>query len=450
MINANANPEKRFFIDLIIRDISLVDAILDLIDNAIDSLVRTKKIDLYRDFKGTDDSSFKPTARIDIKYSKNQFSIEDNCGGITFESARDEVFRFGHPDSHRRVSLSVFGIGMKRAIFKIGRHINIESHASDSGFLMNLNVADWLEDRNPNWTIPFENIAGEEDDSKAGTKITITDLRDEIRELILNPVTENKLTKMIQDTYPFYLGKHIRIFVNETEVDGVDLTFGESENIKPAVESWDDNNVNAQLICGLLPRDADKWSWERSGWYIVCNGRVIVNADKTALTGWEKLLPQFMPKNRGFLGIVFLRSDYPEDLPWNTTKRGINTESAVFIRTLKRMVTASRLVLKFQNKLYEGSEGGEPKVNFKEITDELTATSATTLVAMSSTLATPDAKKSFDWKPPVVRQVYNSVQFHAKAEEMERVKKRIGRKSMSNKAVGEHVFKYFLERECSE
>jgi len=39
---------QRFFIDLIIRDISLEDAMLDLIDNAIDALVRTKQIDLYK------------------------------------------------------------------------------------------------------------------------------------------------------------------------------------------------------------------------------------------------------------------------------------------------------------------------------------------------------------------------------------------------------------------
>ncbi len=50
MPEANANPDKRFFIDLIIRDITLEDAILDLIDNAIDSLLRIKKIKLYTDF----------------------------------------------------------------------------------------------------------------------------------------------------------------------------------------------------------------------------------------------------------------------------------------------------------------------------------------------------------------------------------------------------------------
>ena len=37
---AIASPEKRFFIHLITKDITLEDAILDLIDNSINSLLK--------------------------------------------------------------------------------------------------------------------------------------------------------------------------------------------------------------------------------------------------------------------------------------------------------------------------------------------------------------------------------------------------------------------------
>ena len=37
MIPADARPEKRLFISLITRDISLIDAFLDLIDNSINA-----------------------------------------------------------------------------------------------------------------------------------------------------------------------------------------------------------------------------------------------------------------------------------------------------------------------------------------------------------------------------------------------------------------------------
>jgi hypothetical protein len=36
-IDADASPEKRLFISLITRDISLIDAFLDIIDNSINS-----------------------------------------------------------------------------------------------------------------------------------------------------------------------------------------------------------------------------------------------------------------------------------------------------------------------------------------------------------------------------------------------------------------------------
>lgn len=93
MPEANANPDKRFFIDLIIRDISLEDAILDMIDNAIDSLVRIKKISLYRDFLSAGKTEQENSlARVKVNFSTKKFAIEDNCGGISFERAKTRYF----------------------------------------------------------------------------------------------------------------------------------------------------------------------------------------------------------------------------------------------------------------------------------------------------------------------------------------------------------------------
>lgn len=174
MPKADFSPERRFFVDLIIRDITLEDAILDLIDNAIDSLVQMTGVDIYKDFITTDTRAAAGSLDFWVKvdFTSKQFTIEDNCGGIPFERARDDVFRFGHLDPRRGPSLSVFGIGMKRAIFKIGREIRIESHAKDSGFLVNLDVDHWLDKtKETEWKIPIEKQSGHADDSKPGTKI---------------------------------------------------------------------------------------------------------------------------------------------------------------------------------------------------------------------------------------------------------------------------------------
>jgi len=447
---ANAKPEKRFFVDLVTRDISLVDAILDLIDNAVDSLVRTREIDLYRDFlKGGDELPARPPAKIEISYSNKHFQIVDNCGGISFERAKEEVFRFGHPDPHAGASLSVFGIGMKRALFKIGRQISIESRSSASGFQMELDVNEWMDKKDPDWQIAITNVAGETDIEKAGTRISINRLREEIAELARNPKYLNRIIETIQETYPFFLGKHVDISVNDKEIKGEDISFGTSPSIRPAEESWEDGNVKSTLLCGLLPRQDTKWTYDKSGWYLVCNGRVIVYADKTQLTGWGAGLPQFMPKNRGFLGVVFFRSEHPEELPWNTTKRGINSDSAVFIRTLKRMVTAARPVIQFQNKSYDSADADELREEYRQSVRDLEGASATQRAAEEGTSDQSSAPQSFQYPTPTPHREWTSIQFEVKIADMDRVKKRLGSTSMSNRKVGSIIFKYYLDRECA-
>ncbi len=451
MPEANANPEKRFFIELMTRDIALDDAILDLIDNSVDSLVRSKDIDLYKDFIKDESEQGNGLSEIRIKFTPNIFKIEDNCGGITFENAENDVFRFGHPNPSKRMSLSVFGIGMKRAIFKIGRQIKIESHAIDSGFLMTLDVNEWMDSPTTDWRIPIERLDGEADKTKAGTEIKISRLQEQVSEVMKNPAFVNQLFRKIQAAYPFYLGKHLNIFVNEKQIPGEDLYFSQSNDIQPAIETWEDGNVKITLMCGFLPRDHEKWKIEKSGWYLVCNGRVVVHADKSSLTGWglRGILPQFMPKNRGFFGIVFFSSSVPEELPWNTTKRGINSESGVFIRTRIRMIAASRPVLQFQNKMYEAKETDDVKDEYRDSVKKMDTISATKKAAERTSAEEPSVSQKPLFPKPSIHPKMTGIQYRVKEEDIKRVKKSLGRLSIPNYEVGQRTFKYYMDRECS-
>lgn len=117
---------------MITRDISIEDAIMDLIDNSIDGAIRINK-DNYDGFK------------IDISISGNEFSITDNCGGFPLDSAKNYAFRFGRPDNAPLIHNSVgrFGIGMKRALFKIGKEFYVESQTKENHFCVNVNVNEW-------------------------------------------------------------------------------------------------------------------------------------------------------------------------------------------------------------------------------------------------------------------------------------------------------------------
>src|SRR5438445_10561616 len=127
---ASAFPRKHFFLEMFTRDISLEDCILDLIDNSIDGLIRTRGIDIGASLlKNGSENLPKSGSRpkIEIRYSNEEFEILDFCGGITRGHALKDVFNFGHAEGETGGALGVYGIGLKRAIFKIGNHFEMQS-----------------------------------------------------------------------------------------------------------------------------------------------------------------------------------------------------------------------------------------------------------------------------------------------------------------------------------
>src|SRR5579883_581359 len=87
--SAVASPTKAFFVRMLTRDIELPDAILDLLDNCIDGIVRAKG-------SGASEKPY-DGFRATITMAPDHFVIEDNCGGIPFAIARDYAFSMGRP-----------------------------------------------------------------------------------------------------------------------------------------------------------------------------------------------------------------------------------------------------------------------------------------------------------------------------------------------------------------
>ena len=73
----NANPTKKFFIDMLVRDIALEPAIAELVDNSLDGARKFRKMHENENYQ------------IEVKFNKDWFSIVDTCGGITIEDARN-------------------------------------------------------------------------------------------------------------------------------------------------------------------------------------------------------------------------------------------------------------------------------------------------------------------------------------------------------------------------
>ncbi len=110
--HAAAFPAKRFFVDMLVRDIELHDAILDLLDNCVDGAMRASENNVPK-------SPDRPYHGFSawIEFDQDRFCITDNCGGIPIDLAEKYAFRMGRADAERDKDLAtvgVYGIGMKR------------------------------------------------------------------------------------------------------------------------------------------------------------------------------------------------------------------------------------------------------------------------------------------------------------------------------------------------
>ena len=139
---AHASPTMGFFIDMITRDIGLEDCILDLLDNCVDGAGKT----LAREGRSSRTETAYEAFHVHIDISKDQFRIRDNCGGISISEAIDYAFHFGRREDAPEIedfAIGLYGIGMKRAIFKIGKQIQIHSSTSQEAFIVDIDVPAW-------------------------------------------------------------------------------------------------------------------------------------------------------------------------------------------------------------------------------------------------------------------------------------------------------------------
>jgi len=430
----NASPTKELFISMLIKDVTEIDAIGDLVDNSVDGALRVRQERDYGDLQ------------INIKIDEEHFQITDNCGGIPVDIAREYAFRFGRPEGIGGIKHSIgrFGIGMKRALFKLGNHFRIESTTKDFYFLVDVNVNAWKK-REDDWTFEFKELKKHPSEvPETGTTIKVTSLHDAVSKQFELGNFISELIKELRREHLRNIEKGLAICVNDKPLEAYQLLLLQSDNLKPAyLGKKYPSGMQVKIYAGISEKKL-----EDGGWYIFCNERLILGPEQTKTTGWGESSPR-IPKYHGqyerFRGYAFFDADDTSLLPWNTTKNGVDMSSPIFRAVRQKMIQLMRPVIAFLNKLHDERQKIEEEEGEGPLEKAIKAAKQVSLSEVdisSKTFVTP--------KPTSLKREPNTgrIQYYKPKDEIARVQKFFGIRLF--REVGEKTFEYFLEMEFDE
>ncbi len=417
-----ATPTKLFFVTMLTRDIALQDAILDLLDNCVDGVIRSTppaQPENEKPYSGY-------WAKID--FDKDMLKISDNCGGIPKDVAINYAFRMGNPKPDRdgdRATVGMYGIGMKRAFFKMGRQIKVTSQTKEDRFQVTISP-EWLNDDGA-WELPLVSAA-RESGSENGTTIEIRELHSSVGKEFSSEGSAfyELFAQAVAQHYSFILHKGFEVHVNGNVIEPKPLHLlwsepdhAENGGIAPYMYVGHRDGVDVELAVGFYRPTPDeseledeqkmRHSREEAGWTIICNDRVVAYCDKSRVTGWgEADVPSYHNQFIAIAGIVHFRSKDARKLPMTTTKRGVDASSDTYLYVKNFMREGMKKFTTYTNKWK--SYGEEEK----KISSQAASVNVSALIAKAPLSAWKPVKgnateRKFEPSLPVPSKADNNV-----------------------------------------
>lgn len=434
----NASPTKDLFITMLVKDITLADAIGDLIDNSVDG---AKALRPDKNYSGLS---------IEIEALPDHFIIRDNCGGIESDVARNYAFRFGRPKDKpiQLGSIGQFGIGMKRSLFKMGKLFVINTLSSTSSFELEVDVDSWQNDSEA-WDFEFKKI--EESisipEKERGTEIIVTRLNLDVKEQFDDHDFIKKLIKEIELENMYNIANGLHIKINGHTLKARKLELVESESIKTGLyEEEFENGLSIKLYAGI-----GESNLEDGGWYLFCNDRLIVGPEQTELTGWTGSSGDGGPNYHGqfmrFRGYAFFYAEDSSVLPWNTTKNGMDRDSPRYKYIRLKMIDLMRPVITFLNQMKKERER-DSKPDERPL-EQIVERAVTTAISdynpehLARTFSFPTTSTLTVRQPD-----FGKITYSMPMSKIRNVMKYLGVNSY--KEVGEKTFDYYYEMELGE
>ena len=439
----SAYPTKDLFISMLIKDITLTDAIGDLLDNSVDGALRLRGGDSYEGL----------WVKIELNAEDGYFKIADNCGGIPVTIARDYAFCFGRPEGSENTphSVGLFGIGMKRALFKLGKKFQIKSIASTSSFTMSVDVESWKnnneEPQKSDWTFHFDEVEENEHnpEDQWGTSITVTELHEDVQKSFEITNDVNELIEELQKEHLYNIDNDLGIQVQGERLEAKQLELLTSDEFKTAYWENADSPLHIRIYAGVSEQDASD-----TGWYIFCNNRLVVGPEKMLAWGVQKpiRIPEYHSQFYRFRGYALLNAEHPKYLPWNTAKNGMDEDSVAYKAVFQRIVYLMRPVIDFLNKLHDEQrhyKNGD--ISETPLKDALGEAELLPLNQITS----EDIGQIFISPEPAERETDSDIawiRYNVPVESYDAVQKNLGLERAGE--VGLKTFEYFYTREIED
>jgi hypothetical protein len=309
-----------------------LESIYDLIDNAIDaardrllsrSPLSRDKYGLPADYAGY---------RIALRFGPNSISLLDNCSGIDQDTLTDRAFVTGSLSSHR-YGIGHFGIGLKRALLRLGKSYAISTDTGDFAAKLRFSEEE------------FGSAEGELQATRCTSSgarkmlVRISDLRTSVRQELTGGAWKTSVLKSLSRRYGLYIAKGLRISVQGSPVEPFGPQLRRTGPVASQAAHFElPDGGEAFIDAGMHEsyRLTDEPGYDvkritdltdQYGWYFVCNDRIIRIATHEPDLGWTANWHQ---EYYGFVGWVRFVSENAEYLPWDTKKSSIDTSSAAF------------------------------------------------------------------------------------------------------------------------
>ena len=294
---------KEFAIGAMIKDVTIKAAIFDLIDNSIEAAIINGGVQGHI---------------ISIITTNDEFKIFDDCGGFEPDRIKD-IFKIGY-----RNGSTGFGIGMKRAIIKLGNKANIISLNVNKSFNIYFDINNC---KNAEWDLKVNEIKTEPKNS-FGLNISILQLNSEVKKYFKRGKC-NELGEAISRRYRNFINNGLIIKLNEDIVPKYKIK-EEADKISPIYKINENVDVQIKLYSKIS-------TTEESGWDMFINNKCVCERERSNEIQWGRIKKQSGYSYKRFVGEVFITGINVRELPVTSTKDRIDFESDIMREVIKYM-----------------------------------------------------------------------------------------------------------------